>query len=249
LDGFVDDWYTKQSHTAFPRTTVDVNTFFNLDIGFLVPLEKLICKLSFGAAMDIVNANFQKVDLPLPLVNANKGIGLITNHPTSTAHLTIPSTIMQLSPRVKAGDWFKTFIPTLNAGVAAEMAPLDPILALRSDPVAVERRIESINAKSTCGYVIRDLKGLSTLKFDKVTISADLPSGAGSHCAVCTQGKACGDKCVATDATCSVPAGCAVNANKMSTDVEFSGRFLRNKIISLHSRLCTTGKACGDACI
>merc|ERR1719487_864119 len=65
---FVNDWYTSHSYNVHPPTNVDLTSFFNFNVGFMVELEKLICTLSFGAAMDVVNSNFQSVGLPLPLI-------------------------------------------------------------------------------------------------------------------------------------------------------------------------------------
>jgi len=257
VDNFVDEWYTKyHKDVALPRTSVEVNTFFQVDVGFLVPLEKLICKLSFGAAMDVVNANFRQMELPLPLVHANKGVHLVENHPDSTAPIPVPKTKMTVSTRVKAGDWFRTFLPILTAAVNGSVrnkgdaiGSLDPVRSIRSHPTAVERRIESINARSTCGYVLKNLAGLGSLEFDNVEVTTDFPWGAGSNCKVCTQSKACGNNCIRKSLNCTITTGCAVSGDKMGTDLEFSGRFLRNKQIEIYSRVCTGGKACGNSCI
>jgi len=37
------------------------------------------------------------------------------------------------------------------------------------------------------------------------------PTSSGKCCKVCTTGKACGDTCIAKDATCKTPGGCACN--------------------------------------
>ncbi len=37
------------------------------------------------------------------------------------------------------------------------------------------------------------------------------PGGGGGCCKVCRSGKACGDSCIASTATCSVGPGCACN--------------------------------------
>lgn len=59
---------------------------------------------------------------------------------------------------------------------------------------------DACDAGTSCGYS------------DQNMYYACVPDQDQSCCKVCSQGKACGDTCIAVDATCSQPAGCACDA-------------------------------------
>ena len=48
---------------------IELTPFFTVHVGILPELEKMMCKIAFGAAMDVLNSNFKKMDLPLPLID------------------------------------------------------------------------------------------------------------------------------------------------------------------------------------
>merc|ERR1719446_1060126 len=157
--------------------------------------------------------------------------------------LSVPDKNMHHSACLKGHDWIKSFLPTLNMGMPAGLTSHDPIATLKSDPMASEMQIEAINAKSTCGYVIKDMKGLKTQRFKDLQVTNDFPCGLGHHCMVCTKGKACGDMCIAKDATCSSKRGCAVDpADMTSSHIELDGRMLRDGKIGVTCRVCGPGK-------
>lgn len=63
--------------------------------------------------------------------------------------------------------------------------------------------------------IVRLWRALLLLAPIAVTASAPMLQGCGgggdSCCKVCSEGKACGDTCIAANQTCSTPAGCACN--------------------------------------
>merc|ERR1719265_485755 len=110
----------------------------------------------------------------------------------------VPGMKMHQQSCLKGQKWVESFLPTMNTGISAGLASLDPVETIKSDPMASEMHIEAINAKSTCGYVLKDFTGLKTQQFKDVHVDNDFPCGLGQHCWVCTdkRSKACGDKCI-----------------------------------------------------
>jgi hypothetical protein len=253
---FVNDWYTTNNYGKHPATGVELTSFFNMDIGFITEVEKLLCSLSLGAAMDIVNYNFQSLDLPLPLIK--DAVKMVDNHPAPSSRrlateVVVPDTKFHHSSCLKGGKLIETYFTDLNTALPPALQSKDPVALIHSDPTAVDKRMESINAKTTCGFVLKNLRGLGAQRFNNLTVDADFPCGLSgvmnSACKVCTKGSACGDDCVTGGPACTSAPGCAVDSTAMHADIEITGRFARNGDIGMFCRECTVGKACGDSCI